>query len=185
MAGSGIDLTEDELFELLANSRRRYIMRALAREGGPLEIGTLATEIAASEDGVTTKEVSSRARKRVYTAIQQSHLPKMDRTGVIEFEKDRGVVKPTPALETVETYIDVTTGGTVPWSEYYLGLTAFATLILGGSSLGMAPFALLPELVWIALVIASFALAATFHRLHSRGGGLASVGRLGSGESAT
>jgi len=166
---SGNDhLSEDELFELLSNQRRRHVLHALMRERKPLEVGTLSQEIAAWEDDLDLEEVSSKDRKRVYTALQQSHLPKMDKTGVLEYHSDRGVVEPTPALEDVEIYIDVVRGREIPWSDYYLALTGISALVLGGATLGLAPFTLLPSFAWSVFVVVAFAVSALAHRYFSR-----------------
>ncbi|MCU4752673.1 DUF308 domain-containing protein [Halobacteria archaeon AArc-curdl1] len=161
-------LSEDELFELLANQRRRHILHALMREGQPLDIGTLSQEIAAWEDGNALEEVSSKDRKRVYTALQQSHLPKMDKSGVVDYNSDRGTVEPTEALEDVEIYMDVIRGREIPWSDYYLGLTGVIALVLGGATMGLAPFAMLPISAWTIFVVVTLAVSALAHRYYSR-----------------
>lgn len=161
-------LTEDELFELLANQRRRHIMHTLMREGETVDIGELSQRIAAWEDGLEFEEVSSTDRKRVYTALQQSHLPKLDKAGVVEFDRDRGVVEPTSTLEDVEIYMDVVRGREIPWSDYYLGLTAVATLLLGATTAGLPPFAGLPPYAWGVFVVVAFGVSALAHRYYAR-----------------
>jgi len=161
-------LTEDELFTLLSNQRRRHILHALIHDRSALEVGTLAERIAAWEDGVDVSAISSKDRKRVYTALQQSHLPKMDRMGVIDFDSDRGVVRATPALEDVDIYLDVVYGREIPWSDYYLGLTTLIALVLGGTTLGLAPFTLLPTGAWMAFVVVTLGVSAVAHRYYSR-----------------
>ena len=163
-----VALTEDELFELLANRRRRHIMHTLMNEGETVDIGDLSQQIAAWEDGLEFEEVSSTDRKRVYTALQQSHLPKMDKAGVIEFDRDRGVVEPTPALEDVEVYMDVVRGREIPWSDYYLGLTAVAAVLLGATIAGLPPFAGLPAYAWGVFVIVAFGVSGFAHRYYAR-----------------
>ena len=165
---SRTELTEDELFGMLANSRRRYILHALAREERPVEIGELSTEIAAREDDVSVAEVTSKDRKRVYTALQQSHLPKMDETGVVDFDKDRGTVEPTPTLEDVEVYIDVVRGREIPWSDYYLGLSVLVAVTLGGAGLGVAPFTAVPEMAWITFAVVTLTFSAVAHRIYAK-----------------
>ncbi|MFP8956487.1 DUF308 domain-containing protein [Natrialbaceae archaeon A-CW3] len=161
-------LSEDELFELLSNNRRRHVLHALMREGEPLDIGQLSQEIAAWEDGNEFEEVSSKDRKRVYTALQQSHLPKMDKTGVLEYDSNRGTVEPTPALEDVEIYMDVVRGRELPWSDYYLGVTALTAVVLGGAALELVPFTLLPTYAWSVFVVVVLAVSALAHRYYSR-----------------
>lgn len=89
-------LTEDELFELLSNRRRRYILHELMRADCRLDIGSLSQEIAACEDEVDLQEVSSSDRKRVYTALHQSHLPKMDKAGSSTSIRIAGRSNPRP-----------------------------------------------------------------------------------------
>ncbi|QRV13593.1 DUF308 domain-containing protein [Haloterrigena salifodinae] len=162
------ELTEDELFELLSNRRRRHILHTLMDEAETADIGDLSQEIAAAEDGLTYEEVSSTDRKRVYTALQQSHLPKLDKAGVVEFDRDRGLVEPTPALENVEIYMDVVRGREIPWSDYYLGLTAVATLLLGATVAGFPLFADLPSYAWGVFVVVAFGVSALAHRYYAR-----------------
>ncbi|SDR38838.1 DUF7344 domain-containing protein [Natronobacterium texcoconense] len=161
-------LTEDELFEMLSNRRRRHILHQLMREGDRIDVGTLSEEIAASEDGIDIHEVSSTDRKRVYTALHQSHLPKMDEAGVLAFNKDRGFVEPMPALEDVEIYMDIVHGREIPWSDYYIGLTAVSALLLAVSAASLGPFAALSPYAWGVFVVVSFGVSAIAHRYYAR-----------------
>jgi DNA-binding transcriptional ArsR family regulator len=80
------EVSEDELFDVLANQRRRFALHLLKREGDEtVTIGEMAEQIAAWENGIDMAEITGNERKRVYTALQQSHLPKMDNAGVVEF----------------------------------------------------------------------------------------------------
>ncbi|ELZ05093.1 DUF7344 domain-containing protein [Natrialba aegyptia] len=158
------ELTEDELFELLANRRRRHILQTLIYRDERIDIGTLSQSIAASEDDLAFDEVSSSDRKRVYTALQQSHLPKMDNAGVLEFDRDRGTVEPTPVLDDVKIYMDTVRGRNLSWSDYYLGLTALVTVVLGGTLLDIVPFSLLPAAAWSAFVVITLGGFALAHR---------------------
>ncbi|AEH38165.1 DUF7344 domain-containing protein [Halopiger xanaduensis] len=161
-------LTEDELFEILSNRRRRHILHELMREGDTLDIGTLSQQIAAWEDGLELHEVTSSDRKRVYTALHQSHLPKMDEAGVVDFNQDRGTVSPTPALEDVEIYMDIVRGREIPWSDYYLGLTGLSGLLLAAVSLSLGPFAAISHASWGVFVVVAFGISALAHRYYAR-----------------
>jgi hypothetical protein len=137
------DLSEDDAFDILSNSRRRYVVQVLKDEAGTIQIGPLAEQIAAWENNVAVADLSHDQRKRVYTALQQSHLPKMDDAGIIDFDKDRGVVQPTTALENVDTYLDRTKENHVPWSMYYLGLSVSGIAFLATKLLGILPVTVL------------------------------------------
>jgi len=113
--GPATDISEDDLYEVLANRRRRFAVHLLKREPeDSVEIGEMAERIAAWENDVEVAEITGSDRKRVYTALQQSHLPKMDDAGVVEFDKDRGTVEPTATLEGVDLYMDVVEGREIP-----------------------------------------------------------------------
>ena len=167
-AGRSAGVSEDELFDVLANSRRRYALHALTGdETRTHELGDLSERVAAWENGIDVAEVSYDERKRVYTALQQSHLPKLDDAGVVSFDKDRGTVDATPALEDVEIYLDVVEGNEIPWSEYYLGLSAVSAALLAAVWVNAFPFALVPDLGWFAFVVVAFGVSATLNRYYS------------------
>ncbi|RAW44540.1 hypothetical protein DQW50_13880 [Halorubrum sp. 48-1-W] len=163
----GIDITDDELYEVLANQRRRFAVHLLKREEQTMEIGEMAEQIAAWENDVDMAEITGSDRKRVYTALQQSHLPKMDRAGVVEFNKDRGVIEPTEALRNVDLYMDVVEGKEIPWSEYYLGLSGVALALVAAVWVGAWPFTLLPPLAWALAIVVSFMFSAAAHKYYT------------------
>ena len=162
------EISEDDLFDVLANQRRRFAVHLLKHDSNDtVEIGEMAEQIAAWENGIDTAEISSSERKRVYTALQQSHLPKMDDAGVVEFNKARGVVEPTPALTDVDVYLDVVEGREIPWSEYYLGLSGVAAALVGAVWIGVWPFTLLPEMAWTLAIVVAFAFSALAHKYYT------------------
>ena len=160
-------VSEDELFDVLSNHRRRYAVHVMKREDAErLELGPMAEQIAAWENDVALSEVGYEERKRVYTALQQQHLPMMDDAGVVEFDKDRGVVEPTPALADVDLYLDIVRGKEIPWNEYYLGLSAVSLALVAGVGMNVTPFTLLPEFAWIVFIVVAFACSALAHRYY-------------------
>ncbi|SHH61806.1 DUF7344 domain-containing protein [Halobaculum gomorrense] len=161
-------VSEEELFDVLANTRRRNALHAIAQaEGTTHELGTLSERVAAWENEIDVTEVSYDERKRVYTALQQSHLPKLDEVGLVSFDKDRGTVDATPALGEVEIYLDVVRGKEIPWSEYYLGLSGVSMALLAAVWVGAYPFTLVPDLGWFAFVVVAFTVSATVNRYFS------------------
>ncbi len=162
------DISEDELFDVLANQRRRFAVHLLKREeADSIAIGDMAEQIAAWENGIDMKEITGNERKRVYTALQQSHLPKMDDAGVVDFNKDRGIVEPTPALQNVDLYMDVVEGREIPWSDYYLGLSGVTVALTGAVWLDAWPFVLLPDMAWMLAIVVAFAFSAITHKYYT------------------
>ncbi|MCG1005613.1 DUF7344 domain-containing protein [Halorubrum lacusprofundi] len=162
------EVSEDELFDVLSNQRRRFAVHLLKREADDsIAIGDMAEQIAAWENGIETAEITGTERKRVYTALQQSHLPKMDKAGVVDFNKNRGIVEPMPAMTDVDVYMDVVEGKEIPWSDYYLGLSGVAVALVGAVWLGAWPFVLLPEFAWTVAIVVAFAFSAITHKYYT------------------
>lgn len=103
---NGSELTKCEIFDLLKNSRRRMVIRYLRRHDGSAELNDLAEHIAAKENDITVRELSSNQRKRVYIGLYQCHLPKMDSLGVIEYDKNRGTIKLQASVAQLLPYLD-------------------------------------------------------------------------------
>lgn len=65
----------------------------------------LAEDIAAWEHDTSVKQLTSDERQRVYIALYQTHLPKLDDYDAIEYDQDRGIVEPTGLLEVFDQYL--------------------------------------------------------------------------------
>ena len=161
------EVSRDDLFQVLSNSRRRYAVQLLEYEEDTIELGSMATQIAAWENGHEVAEVTGTERKRVYTSLQQQHLPKMDELGIVEFNKNRGTVEPAPALEEVDLYLDVVSGKEIPWSEYYLGLSFVCAGLVAAVGIGVWPLAALSPFSWLVFVVVVFIFSAVAHNYYT------------------
>lgn len=90
------ELPLDVVFDLLSAKRRRRVLYYLLDEAEATTLGELATHLAALENEKSVEAVNATERKRVYIALYQCHLPKLDDAGVIDYESDRGDVELTP-----------------------------------------------------------------------------------------
>lgn len=88
------ELPLDEVFGILKNRRRRYVLKYVAEADGQVSIGETAEQIAAWENDKPVEQITSSERKRVYVGLYQSHLPKMDGIGAVSFNKPRGIIEP-------------------------------------------------------------------------------------------
>lgn len=102
-------IQKDDAFHVLQNARRRAVLRYLLdhEEQGAFRMRDLAEEVAAWEHGTTVRQLSSDERQRVYIALYQSHLPKLDDHDIIDYDQSRGVVEPTPLIYALEPFLDV------------------------------------------------------------------------------
>ncbi|MFB6102851.1 MAG: hypothetical protein ABEJ73_09825 [Haloplanus sp.] len=156
------------MFDILSNRRRRYALYALL--GDETEtIGSLAEQIAAWENDCAISDVTPAERKRVYTALQQSHLPKLERTGLITFDRDSGRIYPTDTVDDMDIYLEVVGDEQLSWDQYYLGLSAVSIGILAAVWLDIPPFGALSPLGWMSVVVALFGVSALVHNVRSSG----------------
>ncbi|CQR53285.1 MULTISPECIES: DUF7344 domain-containing protein [Haloferax] len=99
-------LSKDVVFEILKNQRRRDALRYLKENDGEAKLGDMAEFIAAKENGIEIKALSSSQRKRVYIGLYQCHLPKMDSAGIVDFEKNRGDITLLDTAKQLDQYLD-------------------------------------------------------------------------------
>lgn len=105
---SGTDsrtLSDDVTFRVLKNRRRRQALQCLRRAGGESCLSDLAEHVAAMENGVAVRELTSAQRKRAYVTLYQYHLPTMDEAGVVEYDRDRGDVELLDAASELFEYL--------------------------------------------------------------------------------
>ncbi|WP_254820921.1 DUF7344 domain-containing protein [Haloglomus halophilum] len=107
-ADAGTSISKDDAFHILQNSRRRAVLRYLAAhdEEERFVMRDLAEEVAAWEHDTTVQQLVSDERQRVYIALYQSHLPKLDDHDIIEYNQSRGVVEPTELVDALAPYLD-------------------------------------------------------------------------------
>lgn len=151
-------------FDILSCRRRRNAIHCLRRAEEPLSLRTLSEWIAAWENDVDVEQVTYKQRMRVYTALKQSHLPKLDESGVIDYDADRSVSKLTEATADIECYLDVVPNDDLSWSQYYLGVALLSVAFPGLSWLGVAPLASVSGFGWVVLIAATLGVSAIAHR---------------------
>ena len=170
LLGDGnLGLTEQEVFSVLSNRRRRFALHAVCRRDDAVELGWLARQVAAWEQGISPEEVGSDARKSCYVSLQQTHLPQMDDAGIIEFDERTGTVHPKSAARELDIYLEVVPGREVPWHGYYLGLGAVSAALLAALWVDAPPFTMLPDIAWIAFVVVALVVSAVVHTYFARG----------------
>ncbi|WP_180842009.1 DUF7344 domain-containing protein [Natrinema zhouii] len=101
-----LKLSKDEIFHLLQASRRRDIIAHLLDNERPIKMGDLVEIISAEEHETTVAELTSTQRQRVYIPLYQEHLPKLDKKGIVEYNQQRGIVRPTDRLEVFRPHLE-------------------------------------------------------------------------------
>src|SRR6056297_1060870 len=146
-------LSEDLIFDVLKNRRRRYTLHYLKQENSPVELSELAEQVAAWENNTTVDGLSANERKSVYTSLYQTHLPKLADAGIVDYNRNRGVVELSENAEQLESYLRPREE--FPWIRYYLGLAIISAILVFADVLGVPPFANIPNEVWGVLIVAA------------------------------
>ncbi|MEZ3163940.1 hypothetical protein ABNG03_03240 [Halorubrum sp. RMP-47] len=157
---------KDELYDLLSNHRRRYVIHFCKQADGALTLSDLAEMVAAREQDKSVAELTSAERKRVYTSLQQTHLNRLADAGMIEYDGDE--IELTDDAAALDVYLDVVPEGSIPWGVYYLGLSALSFVVLSGIWIGFVPTETVPALGWAAIIVAVFLASSVAQVIQSR-----------------
>jgi len=150
-------ISNDDLFEVLSNRRRRYTLHYLKQHADEaVEMGDLSTQIAAWETDTPPEELAYDERKRVHTSLYQYHAPKLDDAGIVDYDSGRGVVELTDAGADLDLYLEAVSGREIPWATYHLLLGGFGVSLMSAVVLEVPPTGMVPEGTWGLVVAVAF-----------------------------
>ncbi|WP_423746433.1 hypothetical protein V5735_18495 (plasmid) [Haladaptatus sp. SPP-AMP-3] len=157
------DLSTDGAFHLLQSQRRRAAIRYLGDADGPVEMCDLAEQVAAWENDTTAHAPTSDERQRAHIPSYQSHLPKLDEKGVIDYDKNRGIVEQTPLVSQLECYLDVGRDPDIEsederrqWNTYYLSVSVLGSVLFTGAAFRFPLLVHVPSLAVMIFVLPHF-----------------------------
>ena len=159
---------EAERFDVLGSARRRHLLRALEDRGGAGPLVAVATDVAAVELAVPADTVPPRDRKRVYISCYQTHVPRLEATGYVEYDAETGVVGLTDRAAEL--------GGDLGWTSpaprvpaAMVATAVLAAIGFGGVLLGLPGLGSTSPAVAGLLVVAALAGVAVATVLRDRG----------------
>jgi hypothetical protein len=76
---------------------------------------------------------------------------------------ENGTVELTDRATELDVYLDVVPSGSIPWAEYYLGLSVIGLGVLAGVAAEVLPTDPIPAVGWGALVVVLFLVSAAVH----------------------
>jgi hypothetical protein len=159
-------LTEDDVYELLSNARRRFVISHLRSRDEVVELNELSEAVASWENDVPADELTDQQVKRVYVSLYQTHLPKLDESGLIEYDRDAGHVRLTETVSQLDSYLPEGDEREPPWLWAYVSL-ALVGLLLYVTVLALPTLPLSPTGLGI-LVIVGFAAVSFAQYLSER-----------------
>lgn len=126
-------LSTDEAFETLSNHRRRCVVHFLLQQEDTANLRELSRHVAAWENDKPIDRVTPEERRRVYNALQQFHLPKMDGHGIVDYESNRGTVEETELTAELQLYQDAESEKEELWCAYGFLLGVAGGGVVGGA----------------------------------------------------
>ncbi|ARS91819.1 hypothetical protein B1756_11590 [Natrarchaeobaculum aegyptiacum] len=168
---------KEQIFTTLSNQRRRWVLHFLQHhEEDRVQLRTLVDVLSEWEYERPADELSWKERKRVYTALRQSHLPKLASSGAIEYDRTRGEVELTDDAREFQLYLEYTPVDDVHWNQWYLWLTGIAAVIVGLAWLSVPPFANLSGMALATVLLGMFSTIAIVHTYTTRRNRIAASG---------
>ena len=161
-------LSKDVIFELLKNRRRREVLAYLLEADETVTLGELAEQIAAWENDTSVNALNSDQRKRVYVALYQTHLPKMDDAGIVEYDQDRGLISLADNADLLRMYLDTESHRQDRWDRWYAGLSVAGVSLLGAALLEVPLLSAIPVIVLATAVVAAFLCLSALHVVQNR-----------------
>lgn len=155
-------LPEPIVYEILANPRRRGTIRHLTETAGGrvVSLRDLAAAIAAEETGQSPPPRA--CRESVYNSLHQTHLPKLDELGILEYDREARAVRIRDSAREVDRCMRLSTPYGLRWEEYYRGLGIVA-LVAVVAALANAPgVGAVDPLVWASGFLLVYALSASY-----------------------
>jgi len=135
----------DTAFEVLSNSRRRFVLSMVRKHDEPVQLATLSAAVGAHEAGISPAAVGTDERKRVYVSLYQSHIPKLESAGLVEYDPEHRTVEAGTDARAVDDYLSPVEPA-APWSRLTGALAALSVALLAGTAVGgpaLAPSLLL------------------------------------------
>ncbi len=155
-------LSQDLVYDILSSPRRRYVLYYLRKEDGPIELTTLAEHVAAWENDTSVDSLTDQERKRVYVSLYQTHVPKLDDAGIVDYDQDEGTVSLEKAAAEIGEFLQQPSNDTL-WQRIYLAIAAGGMLLLTLAVFKVSVFASFGEALAAGLIVAAFLTTSAVH----------------------
>ena len=158
-------LDPEEIHEILRNDRRRLTLKYLKQRLEPVPLRDLSERVAELES--STSPAPRDLRQSVYNSLHQTHLPKLDGYGIVDYERDQKVVSLEARAKDIDVYMGISTPVGVTWATYYrsLGVMGLLAVVLSGADVPL--FANVEPLLFGTVFMVLFAVS-TVYQLWAR-----------------
>jgi hypothetical protein len=162
------EMSENDIYDVLSNRRRRFVIHAIKRRQEPVEVAELSTQITAWEMGIDPEEVDYEDQRSVYDTLKRTHLPSLEEKNLITVDREKKLVCTTSKLESLEIYVEALNSKEIPWSSYYVGLAGVAIGLLLVVTVEAPIFAALEPLEVGIFTVTAFGISSVVHYIIGR-----------------
>jgi hypothetical protein len=178
--GRSESLEAVEIHDVLSNERRQMVIDKLRESGGTMSARKLSEHIAECETGESPPPRN--IRQSAYVSLHQTHLPKLDDLGIVEYdESDKTVTLDETASREVGIYMETVPEYGISWSEYYIGLSVLGVLILVATRVGAPVISSVGTAVWMGMILTLIGGSAVYQTIQQGSSIRHRLGALGSG----
>jgi hypothetical protein len=154
-------LDESEVYDILRNDRRRFVIDHLRENDGRVTVGSLADCLASEESGESPPPKN--VRQSVYVSLHQTHLPRLDEADVVAYDPVSKEVELLESAAAVTVYMEVVEEHGLSTNELYVALSALGLLSVLASLLAVPGFGWLAPTLVGAGFLAVIAATATYY----------------------
>lgn len=155
------ELEPAEIHDVLRNDRRRLVLQRLRDRPDDQPVRDLAEHVAGVEADETPPPRN--VRQSVYVSLHQTHLPKLDELGIVEYDAESKNVCLAEHADEVTVYMEVVPKYGLSWGEYYLGLGLFGGLLILAKLVGVPGLAAVEGVVLAGVLVALVLGSALYH----------------------
>jgi len=158
------ELTAVDIHDVLSNERRRMVLSILREQrDDAMTARELSELIAESETGQSPPPRN--IRQSAYVSLHQTHLPKLDELGIVDYDESAKTVSLTDRANQMSVYMETVPRYGISWSEYYLAVSVIGLLLAAAAWIGVPVLAAVNAATWAALVLALVGVSATYQTI--------------------
>lgn len=129
------ELAATDIHDVLSNERRQLILRFLQEAGGLLSARELSEKIAEVETGESPPPRN--IRQSAYVSLHQTHLPKLDELGIVDYDQSSKTVQLNERAKQVSVYMEAVPKYGLSFAEYYLAVSIIGLLLILAAEVGV------------------------------------------------
>lgn len=154
------ELASVDIHDVLSNERRQMTLELLREENSTMTARELSERIAELETGESPPPRN--IRQSAYVSLHQTHLPKLDELGIIDYDQSGKTVKLNERAEEVSVYLETVPKYGLSWGEYYLGISLVGILLIIAAELGVPGIGLLSVTGWAIIIFGIVGLSGAY-----------------------